>query len=141
VLKLVPDEAEREAPIKGPSITPGYWRNPDLTRDAFDDEGVFCLGDALRFAVPDDPSKGFFFDGRVAENSKMSTGTWVGVGAWRPALTNALQGLARNVVVAGGEALSDADLFAHPDLRVRVAALLADYNATAGDRRCGCPGR
>ena len=155
VLKLVPNEGKWEARIKGPQVTPGYWRNETLTAEAFDDEGYYCLGDAFRFADPDDPSKGFFFDGRVAENFKMSTGTWVGVGALRAALTNALQGLARDAVIVGegrdslggllvpfrpaierivpgGAGLDDAALLAHPALRDKVAALLADYNAGAG---------
>ena len=101
VLKLVPNEGKWEARIKGPSVTPGYWRNETLTREAFDEEGFYCFGDALRFADPDDPGRGFFFDGRVAENFKLSSGIWVGVGALRSAVTNALQGLARDVVIVG----------------------------------------
>lgn len=155
ILKLVPNEGKYEARLKGPSITPGYWRNEKLTREAFDNEGYYLLGDALRFAVPSDPSKGFFFDGRVAENFKMSTGTWVAVGALRAAVTNALQGLARDVVIVGeghdtlggllvpfrpaierlipgGETMPDADLLTHPTLHARVADLLAAYNAKAG---------
>ena len=152
-LKLVPVEDKWEARIKGPNVTPGYWRNEKLTREAFDDEGFYCLGDALRFADPADPGKGFFFDGRVAENFKLNTGTWVAVGPLRAKLTDALGGLVRDAVIVGegegslgallvpfrpaiealvGEAsLTDADLYAHPVLRDTIAARLKAYNATA----------
>jgi len=100
-LKLVPQGDKLEARVKSPSITPGYWRNSTLTADAFDDEGFYSFGDAFRFAVPGQPEKGFVFDGRLAENFKLSSGTWVAVGALRAVLTNALGGLASDVVVAG----------------------------------------
>ena len=154
LLKLVPVEGKWEARIKGPNVTPGYWRNPGLTAEAFDDEGFYCFGDALRFADPDDPGKGFFFDGRVAENFKMSTGTWVAVGALRAKLTDALGGLARDAVIVGeqadelgallvpfrpaieklvpgGEDMADDDLYRHPVLREALAARLGAYNARA----------
>lgn len=153
-LKLVRNDEKWEARIKGPNVTPGYWRDPELTAEAFDDEGFYQLGDALRFADPDDPSKGFFFDGRVAENFKMSTGTWVAVGALRAKLTDALGGLARDAVIVGegedelgalllpfrpacerlvegGADMDDAALYGHPDLRAEIAKRLAAYNATA----------
>ncbi len=152
-LKLVPVEGKWEVRLKGPNVTPGYWRNDKLTREAFDEEGFYCLGDALRFADPEDPAKGFFFDGRVAENFKLSTGTWVSVGALRAKLTDALGGLARDAVIVGegedslgallvpfrpaiealvGEgALPDAVLYNHPRLRAALAERLAAYNATA----------
>ena len=79
-LKLVPNEGKLEARLRGPHITPGYWRQEDLTREAFDDEGFYKLGDALKFVDPDDPAKGLLFDGRIAEDFKLSTGTWVSVG-------------------------------------------------------------
>lgn len=152
-LKLVPVEDKWEARVKGPNVTPGYWRNQKLTREAFDDEGFYCLGDALRFADPADPGKGFFFDGRVAENFKLNTGTWVAVGPLRAKLTDALGGLVRDAVIVGegegslgallvpfrpaiealvGDAsLSDAELYAHPALRAVIAERLKAYNATA----------
>jgi feruloyl-CoA synthase len=102
-LKLVPQGDKLEARIKSPSITPGYWRNPALTAAAFDAEGFYKLGDALRYAVPDDPAAGFIFDGRLAENFKLATGTWVAVGALRAALVNALGGLISDAVIAGEE--------------------------------------
>ncbi len=153
-MKLVPTDGKWEVRMKGPNITPGYWRNDRLTREAFDDEGFYCLGDALRFVDERDPSKGFLFDGRVAENFKLSTGTWVSVGALRAKLTDALQGLARDAVIVGegedslgallvpfrpaieklvpgGAAMEDATLFAHPDLQAKLAELLTAYNSTA----------
>jgi feruloyl-CoA synthase len=100
-LKLVPQQGKFEARVKGPSITPGYWRAPKLTKDAFDDEGFYCFGDAFRFADPQDPAKGFYFDGRLAENFKLASGTWVAVGALRARLINDLDGLASDAVIAG----------------------------------------
>jgi feruloyl-CoA synthase len=154
VLKLVPNQGKWGARVKSPSITPGYWRDAALSAEAFDDEGFYLLGDALRFADPEDPARGFFFDGRVAENFKLATGTWVSVGALRAALTDALGGLARDVVLAGegqdmlgallvpfrpamervvpgGAELDDAALYAHPALREEIARRLAAYNAAA----------
>ena len=83
-LKLVPLGAERfDVRLKGPNITPGYWRQPEVTAAAFDDEGFYRLGDALRFLDPRAPDKGFVFDGRIAEDFKLSTGTKVPVGKLR----------------------------------------------------------
>lgn len=101
VLKLVPRGESFEARVRGPAVTPGYWRDPDLSAEAFDAEGFYCFGDAMRLADPRDPSKGVLFDGRLAENFKLATGTWVSVGALRAGLTNALGGLASDVVLAG----------------------------------------
>jgi feruloyl-CoA synthase len=100
-LKLVPAEGKLEARVKSPSITPGYWRNDALTKDAYDEEGFYKLGDALRYAVEGDASAGFVFDGRLAENFKLATGTWVAVGALRAALVNDLGGLISDAVIAG----------------------------------------
>jgi len=74
-LKLVPNEGKLEARLKGPNITPGYWRRPDLTAEAFDDEGYYKIGDALKFVDPADPGKGLLFDGRLAEDFKLASGT------------------------------------------------------------------
>ena len=100
-LKLVPVEGKLEARLKGPNITPGYWRDPERTAEAFDEESFYRLGDAFRFVDPDDASKGFYFDGRIAENFKLNTGTWVNAGALRAQLVNALGGLARDAVITG----------------------------------------
>jgi feruloyl-CoA synthase len=101
VLKLVPVEGRYEARLKGPNVTPGYWRAPERTAEAFDEEGFYRLGDALRFADPADASRGFYFDGRVAENFKLNTGTWVNAGALRAKLIDALGGLARDAAITG----------------------------------------
>jgi feruloyl-CoA synthase len=100
-MKLVPQDDKLEVRLKGPNITPGYWRAPELTAAAFDDEGYYLLGDALRYAQPDTPSKGFFFDGRIAENFKLRTGTWVAVGALRAQIVNQLGGLVSDAVIVG----------------------------------------
>ena len=100
-LKLVPVDGKLEARLKGPNITPGYWREPERTAEAFDEEGFYRLGDAFRFADPDDAAKGFYFDGRIAENFKLDTGTWVNAGALRTRLVDALGGLARDAVITG----------------------------------------
>jgi feruloyl-CoA synthase len=100
-LKLVPVEGRFEARVRGPSITPGYWRDPALTAKSFDEEGFYRLGDALRFADPKDANRGFFFDGRVAENFKLRTGTWVNVGALRAAFIDHFGLLVRDVVLTG----------------------------------------
>ena len=100
-LKLVPTGDKLEARLKGPSITPGYYGDPARTAEAFDDEGFYRLGDALRPKDPDDLARGFYFDGRLAENFKLSTGTWVAVGAVRATLVDAMDGLVRDAVVVG----------------------------------------
>lgn len=123
VLKLVPVEGKLEARLKSPSITPGYWRNPVLTTQAFDEEGFYRLGDALRFAVPGEPAAGFVFDGRLAENFKLATGTWVAVGALRAGLVDALGGLASDAVIAG----EDRD-----DLRALLVPAWAAMRAVSG---------
>jgi feruloyl-CoA synthase len=100
-LKLVPSGNRYEARIKGDNITPGYWRQPELTAAAFDAEGYYCYGDALRPADPEDLNKGFDFDGRIAEDFKLATGTWVNVGPLKARLIAALAPFARDAVIAG----------------------------------------
>ena len=100
-MKLVPTGGKMELRLKGPTITPGYFGDPERTAEAFDEEGFYKMGDALRPADPDDFSKGFFFDGRVAENFKLNTGTWVAVGALRAGLVDAMGGLVRDAVIVG----------------------------------------
>ena len=100
-LKLVPNEGKLEARLRGPHITPGYWRQDELTRDAFDADGFYKIGDALKFADPDDASKGFLFDGRIAEDFKLSTGTWVSVGPLRARFIDHCVPFVRDVVFAG----------------------------------------
>jgi len=100
-LKLVPNEGKLETRMKGPNITPGYWRAPALTAAAFDEEGFYKIGDALKFVDAGDPAKGLLFDGRIAEDFKLATGTWVSVGPLRMAVITACAPLVRDVVLAG----------------------------------------
>ena len=102
-LKLVPNEGKLEARLRGPHITPGYWRQPQLTREAFDEEGYYRIGDALKFADPADPAKGLLFDGRIAEDFKLSTGTWVSVGPLRAGFIDHFAPYIRDVVFAGAD--------------------------------------
>ena len=102
-LKLVPREGKLEARLKGANITPGYWRAPDLTAAAFDEEGFYKIGDALKFDDPADPAKGLLFDGRLAEDFKLATGTWVSVGPLRAAFIAHCAPLVRDVVLAGAD--------------------------------------
>jgi feruloyl-CoA synthase len=102
-LKLVPTAGKLEARLKGPNIMPGYWRHPELTAAAFDEDGFYRLGDALKFEDPDDPAAGLLFNGRIAEDFKLSTGTWVHVGPLRARLLAALEPYARDVVIAGAD--------------------------------------
>ena len=102
-LKLVPSGDKLEARLRGPNITPGYWRQRDLTAQAFDEEGFYQLGDALKFADPADPGAGLLFDGRIAEDFKLATGTWVSVGPLRARLIEQLEPYARDVVIAGAD--------------------------------------
>src|SRR5438067_2169126 len=102
-LKLVPSEGKLEVRLRGPNITPGYWRQDELTAQAFDEEGFYKLGDALKFEDPADARAGLLFNGRVAEDFKLATGTWVNVGPLRARLLQALEPYARDVVIAGAD--------------------------------------
>ena len=99
MVKLVPAEGKLEARMKGPNITPGYWREPELTAAAYDEEGFYKLGDAVKFVDPAEPSKGFMFDGRVTEDFKLTTGTWVSVGPLRLKLIEQFAPYLRDVVI------------------------------------------
>jgi feruloyl-CoA synthase len=99
-LKLVPNEGKLEARLRGPHITPGYWRQDELTAAAFDAEGYYKIGDALKFADPNDPLQGLLFDGRIAEDFKLSTGTWVSVGPLRARVIDHFAPLVRDLVFA-----------------------------------------
>ncbi len=160
-LKLVPNQGKIEVRLKGPNITPGYFRNPQMTKAAFDEEGYYCIGDAVRLADPDDPSKGLFFDGRVSEDFKLLSGTWVSSGALRLAGIDALAPLAQDIVVAGhdrdevgflifvneaaarallaekgipaADTLALADIINHPEIRASLAAGLAKLKAASGE--------
>ena len=99
--KLVPDNGKLEVRAKGPNVTPGYWRQPELTARAFDDEGFYKFGDALKPVDPNDLGAGFDFDGRIAEDFKLASGTWVSVGPLRARFIAACAPLVRDVVIAG----------------------------------------
>ncbi|WP_065750785.1 feruloyl-CoA synthase [Bradyrhizobium paxllaeri] len=100
-LKLVPSGDKLEVRVRGPNVTPGYWKAPELTAQAFDAEGFYLIGDAVTFADPAHPELGLFFDGRVAEDFKLNSGTWVSVGTLRVAGIAALAPLAQDIVVTG----------------------------------------
>jgi feruloyl-CoA synthase len=144
-LKLVPASDKLEVRIKGQNITPGYWRSPELTAKAFDEEGFYCFGDALKFITPGDADGGFLFDGRVSEDFKLVTGTWVSVGPLRTSLVAGLEPLARDAVIAGhdrdavtalvfpdmeacrklsGSAVEDAAVLSHPAVLAAFAERL-----------------
>jgi feruloyl-CoA synthase len=100
-VKMVPLASKMELRVRGPHVTPGYYRQPDLTREAFDEEGFYRTGDAGRFVDTDAPAKGLVFDGRIAEDFKLATGTWVHVGALRVAVIAACTPVLQDVVVCG----------------------------------------
>jgi len=131
-LKLTPSGGKLELRVKGPNVTPGYFGRPDLTAAAFDEEGFYRMGDAGRFADPEDPTKGVVFDGRTAEDFKLSTGTWVSVGQLRVAALAAGSPLLQDAVICGHDAAAVA-LLAWPNLAAcrAVAGLPADAPAEA----------
>jgi len=98
-LKLVDVDGKTEVRYRGPNITPGYWRAPEATAEAFDEEGYFCTGDAVTWIDPDDFHRGLRFDGRIAEDFKLATGTFVSVGPLRA-----------KVIAAGAPYVQDAVL-------------------------------
>ena len=100
-LKLVPQGSKLEARVRGPNVTPGYLGEPALTEAAFDDEGFYRIGDALRFMDEAHPERGLLFDGRVAEDFKLSTGTWVSVGALRTSLLGCTSPALQDLVLTG----------------------------------------
>jgi feruloyl-CoA synthase len=122
LVKLAPLSGKLELRVKGPNVTPGYWRLAEQTRSAFDEEGFYRLGDAVRLLDPLDPTRGLIFDGRVAEDFKLSSGTWVSVGPLRLQLLTALAPYAQDVVIAGLDRDYIAILIV-PDLRACAAAL------------------
>ena len=152
-IKLVPNAGKLEVLVRGPNVTPGYWKRPDLTADAFDPEGYYRPGDAVRFTDPANPAAGIAFDGRLTEDFKLTTGTWVHVGALRvgalaaasPALQDAIVAGENRAFVgllawpnvagcqklAGTEAAADVGaLVRHPAVREHVRNSLKRWNAT-----------
>lgn len=131
-LKLVPAGSKLEARVRGANVTPGYLGDEQLTRDSFDEEGFFKMGDAFRFVDPADPGMGLVFDGRLAEDFKQSTGTWVSVGPLRTKFLQQAAGWAQDLVITGHDrAIVGALVF--PNLAVcrERAGLPADLDAAA----------
>jgi len=125
-LKLVPMQQKYEARIKGPHITPGYWREPELTRQAFDEEGYYRLGDTFVLHR----EKGLLFRGRLSEDFKLATGTWVHVGELRARLIEHFMPLLRDVVIAGEQRSEPAALvFANNASRDELAERLKTFAA------------
>jgi len=142
-LKLVPSAGKLEVRLRGPNVTPGYLRREELTEAAFDEEGFYRIGDALKFVDPDDPVAGLAFDGRVAEDFKLRSGTWVHVGALRVRLIAAADPIVQDAVITGhdGDEVG-ALLFMNPagcagrtpeQLRDRLRDALAALAREAGD--------
>ncbi|WP_417228056.1 feruloyl-CoA synthase [Amphritea sp.] len=100
-LKLIPNQGKMEVRIKGVSIMPGYWRDEEQTAKAYDEEGFYCLGDALKFIDEAQPSRGFHFDGRVSEDFKLDTGTWVSVGTLKAHMIHEFAPYIQDVVIVG----------------------------------------
>jgi feruloyl-CoA synthase len=100
-LKLAPLGDKLEARVRGPNVTPGYWKLPAVTAEMFDEEGFFKTGDALRLVDPARPERGLLFDGRIGEDFKLSSATWVSVGALRVEAIAALAPVAQDVVLTG----------------------------------------
>ncbi|HET6521588.1 MAG TPA: AMP-binding protein, partial [Geminicoccaceae bacterium] len=152
-LHLVPVGAKLEVRVRGPNVTPGYWRRDDLTAAAFDAEGYYRTGDAVRFLDEADPSRGLLFDGRLADEFKLTSGTWVAAGQLRLGVLAACGAAVQDAVVVGegrtgagllafadlercralagpeADALPGAAVVRHPAVRGRFAADLARWNA------------
>ncbi len=129
-IKLVPVDGKTEIRYSGPNITPGYWRLPDATREAFDDEGFFCTGDAVTWIDPDNIHLGLRFDGRIAEDFKLATGTFVSVGPMRAKVIAAAAPHVQDVVLTGIN-LKEVGALVFPTQSVRQ---LAGLPATASMR-------
>jgi feruloyl-CoA synthase len=129
-LKLAPAGAKLEARVRGPNVSPGYFGDEALSRASRDDEGFFCLGDAMRFVDPADPAKGLIFDGRLAEDFKLSTGTWVSVGPLRTRFLQQAAGYAQDVVITGHDrAMAGALVIPNLAMCRQLAGLPADMPA------------
>lgn len=154
-LKLVPNGQKLEVRVRGPNVTPGYWRLPDVSARSFDEEGYYKMGDAAAFIDPQRPEKGLLFDGRIAEDFKLTSGTWVSVGPLRGRFIAHCAPYVRDIVIAGHDRdqlaglvlvdlencralcpdlLPDAGLaavVADPRVRARFADLLASFARSA----------
>ncbi len=154
-IKLVPNGRKQELRLKGPSITPGYWRQPEVSRASFDEDGFYKMGDAVLAVDLADFDQGFLFDGRIAEDFKLATGTWISVGQLRTRAVGHFVPFMRDAVVTGHDrddigllVVPDiercrelcvdfppdapaADVLAHHAVRTRFADLLASFAAQA----------
>ena len=152
-VKLAPNGDKLEARFRGVTISPGYWGAPEITAKAFDEDGFFRIGDAVKFLDAGDPAQGLLFDGRVTENFKLLSGTWVAVGTLRLAVISAAAPVLQDAVITGHDRdeigivgfpslpgcralcpdlAADATLaeaIARPEIRDRLAAGLARHNA------------
>jgi len=136
-VKLVPVGDKYEMRLKGPHIFPGYWRQPELTAQAFDEEGYYRLGDAFVFEDEKAPQKGLIFRGRIAEDFKLSTGTWVHVGPLRARFLEHFAPMVRDVVIAG-EGRSELAALVFPAQnfsRDRFDELLKSFGGTGSSNR------
>ena len=138
-LKLVPNAGKLEVRVRGPNVMPGYYKRNDLTQAAFDEEHFYRIGDAVKFADADDPAKGIVFDGRVAEDFKLTTGTWVNAGAIRVRLIAAADPLVQDAVITGHDRNEiGALVFLSPaakdrsDVRERLIDCLRKLNSEGG---------
>ena len=125
-VKLIPDADMRcEVRVKGPNIFDGYFRDPDKTKAAFDEDGFFRTGDAVKFVVPGDPNQGLRFDGRISEDFKLMTGTWVRAANLRLDVLVRLAGVAADVIITGADR-SEVGILIVPDADLRQASGLID---------------
>jgi feruloyl-CoA synthase len=123
-VKLVPDGDKTEVRYKAPNVTPGYWRNQEETAKAFDEEGYYKTGDAVKFLDENNPDKGLIFDGRIAEDFKLSTGTWVNVGVLKAKVLSSGSPIIQDVVLTGlDKEFVGAILFLNPDACTKLAGL------------------
>jgi feruloyl-CoA synthase len=113
--KLAPVAQKLEMRVRGPNVTPGYWRQDALTREAFDSDGFYCMGDAVRPIDNRAFARGLIFDGRIKEDFKLSTGTWVSVGPLRARIVAHFAPLVRDAVIAGHDR-DDVGLLLVPDV-------------------------
>jgi feruloyl-CoA synthase len=154
-LKLVPNGDKLEVRMRGPNITPGYWREPELTEAAFDEEGFYRLGDALKWVDESQPERGFIFDGRITEDFKLVTGTWVSVGSLRTKMIAHFAPFMRDAVITGHDrddigailildpegcrsrfsdiaaGITPADLASHSGLRAELSERLVSFARSA----------
>jgi feruloyl-CoA synthase len=137
-VKIVPCGHKRELRLRGPNIMPGYWRDEARTGDAFDEEGFYRIGDALRFADENRPERGFLFDGRISEDFKLATGTWVSVGTLRLQVISHLAPFVTDVVVSG-ENRNEIAVLAFPDVE-RCRELMREAAGTDDTTSIGTRG-